>query len=782
MLRNLNFRSWFTFLSRNKLYTSINFFGLSIALAMIVLISTYTIRQLSTDSIHEKADRIYLVTNGTEGSSGYYLQRHLRDRYPEIEATTAVTNEEEEVLVGNNRDKFNAKILYADSTFFDIFSFPFVDGDRSLFHAERRNVIVSESFAGKLVGSNGSLSILGQPIRLSEEEMDGREYVIAGIMRDIDNSVIPNCDLVVRAERLTEINPSNDERCSNSGSVSTFLLAREHTDLAAREGDMLAYFKEFYWPYIFGYYDRVKLVPLRSCYFSQIDSYYLNRGNRDFVWILFSVAFVLLLFAIINYINLTMAQTGMRAKEMATRRLLGASKGEIFTKLMLESILFTLLSAVLGAAIADLANPMACRLLDYDFSIWSAMSPAYIAGGIAALVLVGILSGLLPALAIAAYKPIDVMKGSFRSRTKMLYSRIFIAFQHTITVAMLVAALTIYLQIRHLIRMPLGYETEDVLVVSNDIFRSRADIARFVDELRKLPCVEQVGVGNGTPLGGTNNNTFRNISFQQIQGDNAYFEILGLRLKTDNKPAERTWYFNEYTFKLLGVDESVPQIQPDEKQTLSVGGVYYDFRLFHTMREQSAAMIYNHGEWNYDKNWPWHTVIKTRGDHARAVQAIRDMLKQTHPEVLWSDEWSGYLTDQIEKLYSEQKRLMKIVVLFTLLAVLVSALGLLAISTYYILQRRQEIAVRKVFGSQHDQIVRRLVGSFLRLVTAGAVVAVPLAWWGMHRWLADYSYRIGLSWWIFAAAIAAVLLFAALTVLWQSIRAALENPIESIKD
>lgn len=781
MLRNLNFRSWFTFLNRNKLYTSINFFGLSIALAMIVLISTYTIRQLSTDSIHEKADRIYLVANEQGGVSGYYLQRYLRDRYPEIEATTAVSKEEEEVLVGNNRDKFNATILYADSTFFDIFSFPFVDGDRALFHAERRNVIVSESFAGKLVGSNGMLSILGQPVRLSEEE-DGREYVIAGIMRDIDNSVIPKCDLVVRAERLTEINPSNDERCSNAGAVCTFLLAREHTDLATREEDMLAYFKEFYWPYMFGLWEQVRLVPLLECYFSGIAANDLNQGNRDFVWILFSVAFVLLLFAIINYINLTMAQTGMRAKEMATRRLLGASKGEIFTKLMLESILFTLLSAVLGAAVADLANPMACRLLDYDFTIWSAMSPAYIAGGIAALVLVGMLSGLLPALAIAAYKPIDVMKGSFRSRTKMLYSRIFIAFQHTITVAMLVAALTIYLQIRHLIRMPLGYETEDVLVVNNDIFHSRADVARFVDELRKLPCVEQAGVGNGTPLYGTNNNTFRIISFQQIQGDNAYFEILGLRLKSDNKPAERTWYFNEYTFKLLGVDESVQQLQIDENNTYNVGGVYYDFRLFHAMREQSAAMIYNHGEWNYDKNWPWHTIIKTRGDHARAVADIRDMLKRTHPEVLWSDEWSGYLTDKIEELYGEQRRLSKIVVLFTLLAVLVSALGLLAISTYYILQRRQEIAVRKVFGSQHDQIVRRLVGSFLRLVTAGAVIAVPFAWWGMHRWLADYSYRIGLSWWIFAAAIAAVLLFASLTVLWQSIRAALENPIEAIKD
>lgn len=781
MFRNLNFRSWFTFLNRNKLYTAINFFGLSIALAMIVLISTYTIRQLSTDAFQQKADRILLVTNGTAGNSAYYLQKYLLDRYPEIESTTAIEIEKQDVIVGNNRDKFNVEVLHADSTFFDIFTVPFVEGDKELFRAERRNVIVSEAFARKLVGGAAAMSVIGQPILLNEQKKEPVDYVIAGIMRGIDNSVLPACDLVVRAERLTDINMSNDSYMSNAGAVQTFLLAREQADLKAREADMLAYFKEIYWPYKYGHFDRIELMPLRDCYFSNIVSNDLNRGNRDFVLILFSVAFVLLLFAVINYVNLTMAQTGMRAKEMATRRLLGASKGEVFAKLIFESVTFTALSFLLGLVIADLATPLACRLLDYEFTIWSAMSPLYVAGCLASIVAIGILSGLLPALAIAAFKPIDVMKGSFRSRTKMLYSRIFIAFQHTITVMMLVAALTIRLQIRHLVSMPLGYETEDILVVDNDMFRSRSEVVRFVDELKKLPCVEAVGVGNGTPLSGTNNNTFRTVSFQQIVGDSAYFRILGLRVKQDNRLAEAAWFFNEYAFRQLETDESAPELRIDEKNNFPVGGIYYDFRLFHSMREQSAAMIYNCGEWDFEKKFPWNTIVKTQGSHAAAVASIREMLKTTHPEVIWNDG-NRYLTDEIARLYADQDRLMKIVAIFTLLAVIVSALGLLAISTYYILQRRQEIAVRKVFGSQHGQIVRRLVGSFLRMVAVGAVIAVPFAGWCMQRWLDGYSYRIDLSWWIFAAAIGAVLLFAFLTVLWQSIRAALENPIRSIKD
>lgn len=781
MFQNLNFRSWFTFLNRNKLYTAINFFGLSIALAMIVLISTYTARQLSTDAFQEKADRIFLLTDGTEGMSAYYLQKYLLDRYPEIESATAVSLEKQAIRVGNNRDKFNVAILHADSTFFDIFTVPFVEGDKELFRSARRNVIVSEAFARKLVGGN-ALSVIGLPLLLNEEKQEPVDYVIAGIMRGIDNSVLPACDLVVRAERLPDINRSIDARMSNGGSNETFLLAREHTDIRARESDMLAYLKEIFWLYKYGHRDRVELVPLRDCYFSTILTNDLNRGNRDFVLILFSVAIVLLLFAVINYVNLTMAQTGMRAKEMATRRLLGASKREVFFKLMLESVTFTALSFLLGLVIADLTTPLACRLLDYDFTIWSAMTPAYVAGCIAAIAAIGSLSGLLPALAIAAYKPIDVMKGTFRSRTKMLYSRIFIAFQHTITVVMLVAALTIWLQIRHLVSMPLGYRTEDILVLDNDMFRSPVEYARFVDELKKLPCVEAVGLGNGTPLSGTNNNTFKTISFQQIQGDDAYFDILGLRVKQQNHLAEKNWYFNEYAFRQLGADENDPELRIDDQTAIPVGGIYYDFRLYHSLREQSAAMIYNRGEWSVDQSWgPWNTIVKTHGDHLAAVAAIRDMLRETHPDVLWSDQ-NRYLTDEIAELYSEQDRLMKIVMIFTLLAAIVSALGLLAISTYYILQRRQEIAVRKVFGSMHGQIVRRLVGSFLRLVSVGALVAVPLAAWCMRAWLDGYSYRIALSWWIFAAAIAAVLLFATCTVLWQSIRAAFENPIRSIKD
>lgn len=529
------------------------------------------------------------------------------------------------------------------------------------------------------------------------------------------------------------------------------------------------------------------LLPLREVYFSGLETYMFNRGNRDFVAILFSVAFILLLFAVINYVNLTMAQTGFRAKEMATRRLLGASRGEIVLKLILESVAFTAAAFVLGLFLADAVNPAACRLLDYDFTLWSEFTPAYAAGCALFVAAVGVASGIVPAISISRFKPVDVVKGSFRSRTKLLYSKIFIAVQNAITVAMLVAALTMYLQIKHLINMPLGYDVEDVLVVDNN-FRRAGNVVSFVEELRRSPHAAAVGVGNGTPLWGTNNNTIpygegRMVSFQQIRGDSAYFGILGLEVKRDNHTGGDDWFFNEHTFREMGLGEDAESLPLGRSgdYRMTVGGVYGDFRMFHSLRDQSAAMICRYEAWPYDRSMPWNTIVKTAGGHRAAKEAVKAAYLRVAPDGVWNDDGCVYMTDYIARLYAEQDRLLTIVVIFTLLAVLVSALGLLAISTYYILQKRQEIAIRKVFGSTRREIVERLVGAFLALVASGGAVAVPFAWWVMNRWLEGYSYRMGMRWWIFAAALAAALFFSAATVLWQSVRAADENPVNAVK-
>ena len=312
MFRQLDFRSWFTFLGRNRLYTAVNFAGLTLALAFVLLVADYTLRQLTVDNYQTRTDRIYAVCSEESVASGYYLQKYLRDRYPEIESTCAVAFFEDSdagsTPVEIGRQKFLASVLYADTTFFRMFDFPLLEGSREEALAAREHVVLSESFARKVFGT---FNPLGQTLRVDNDE---RTYVVSAVMRDIERSTIPAADIVMRAERITETNAANDERMSNSGAGVTFVLARPGADLQAKVPDMLSFFKEIYWPYLGNVVQQVRLIPLHDLYFDPVHhSFTLAHRSRSFLLILLGVGLVVLVLAVMNYPNLTVAPSDFRA-------------------------------------------------------------------------------------------------------------------------------------------------------------------------------------------------------------------------------------------------------------------------------------------------------------------------------------------------------------------------------------------------------------------------------------------------------------------------------------
>lgn len=793
MFRQLNFRSFFNFLGRNKLYAAINIFGLSVSLMFVILIADYTLRQLTCDDYHAKADRIYVIGNEECITSGYYLQKYLRDRYPEIESTCAVavsgqsTDAMQPVEAGQG--KYSATILFADTTFFRIFDFELLEGDREQALASRDNVVLSESFARKVFGT---FNPMGQVIRFPDEE---KSYVVSGVVRDIDRSVIPNMDIIMRAERLCDINSANDERMSNSGAVTTFILARPGADLTAKIPDMLDYFKEIYWIYKGNVYQHVTLTPLRDVYFlSQNNDGGFNYGSWPFVMILFGVGAVILLFAVMNYINLTVAQTGFRAKEMAARRLLGASRGEIILKLILESTFLCVVAFVIALFLAAAVEPGASRLLGSKIGVWQDMTPAVVACYAAFIVVLGVVAGFIPAMMVSRYKPVDIVRGSFRHRTKMFYSKVLITIQNVITIVLIATSLTIGLQIRHLISAPMGYNTADILDVSTEIFTGKPQIAQFREELLREPCVEAVALGCGTPHDRGNNNTMqygpdRMIGFQIFIGDSTYFRILGLERLRDNHLATRedgnnALFVNQYALQALGIAEDATNFKVGENYTYNydIAGVYRDFQLGSALDELQPVLLkyYDSPEEFLKKAYPWNILVKIHGDKTAAYNTVKSVFERISDGAVFTG--AEYIEQEIEADYAEQRRILHIVGIFTLVAILISALGLVAMSTYYIQQKEQEVAVRKVFGSTRGEVLTRLVGNFMRLVGAAFVIAVPVAWYLLERWLQDYSVRISLSPLIFLAsgAFAAVVAFVA--VFWQSSRAADSNPIDSIKN
>jgi putative ABC transport system permease protein len=364
---------------------------------------------------------------------------------------------------------------------------------------------------------------------------------------------------------------------------------------------------------------------------------------------------------------------------------------------------------------------------------------------------------------------------------------VIIIVQNVVAIIMLVSALTMGLQIRHMISADLGYNTKDILVVDN-AFGQTGQIRPLLDRLRAEPCVEEVGQGDGIPLGGTNNWTMeladgRWVSFQQIQGDDKYFDILGLKVKQDNHLGgvlnnhPGGWWLNEYAFKQIGIEETATEFQTAQAGTRQIGGIYYDFKIRPLEADQSAAMIFNHGEYP-DDNYPWVLIVKTTGDQAAAKKRVEAIAGEVFPGRLFEAQ---YIEEMIEDGFGDESRVLKIVLIFTLLSVLVSALGLFAMSSYYMQQEIRSVSVKKVFGADYSGVLKELVLSFMKMVGIAFVIGVPIAWLIMNHWLSGYGHRIDLYWWIFLAAGAVVALIAIASVLYQSIKTARTNPAEALK-
>lgn len=771
-------KSFWNFLKKNKLYGAINLVGLTVSMAFVLLLAVYIQRQLSTDSFQQNADRIYVVANEDNVMMGYWLDKHLKNNFPEIEKGCCVANIASAAAFNINGERVYGSTMAADSTFFEMFSYDLVEGNKADWRVSWDRCMVSEEFANANFGEKDPI---GQIIQFNYE--GAFPLTVCGIYKEFGNSILKTPDVLVRGEMMPKTNSSHDEYMSNAGGGICFVMAYPGADLLARQDDILSWCEEHFWVYK-SQYDKVRIIPLRDMYFLNEGIRYgsdtIQFGNRSFVNLLLAMCILLLAFAVLNYINMTTALTGFRAKEMATRRLVGADKRSIFLKVIAESTLICGISMLLAILLAEALAPTASRILEYQVSVFKAVTPVNILLVLGFILVLGILAGIVPALLIQKAQPIEIVRGTLRLKTKTVYSKVIIVVQNVVAVVMLVSALTIGLQIRHMVSADLGYNTKDILVVDN-AFGQTGQIRPLLDKWREEPCVEEVGQGDGIPLGGTNNWTMEMpdghwVSFQQIQGDDKYFDILGLKVKQDNHQPNK-WWLNEYAFKQIGIEETATEFQTAKNGTCQIGGIYYDFKIRPLEADQSAALIYNRGD-NPDDDYPWVLLVKTTGDQAAAKKQVEAACKEVFPDRLFEAQ---YIEEMIEDGFADESRVLKIVLIFTLLSVLVSALGLFAMSSYYMQQEIRSVSVKKVFGADYSGVLKELVLSFMKMVGIAFVIGVPIAWLIMNHWLSGYGHRIGLHWWIFLAAGAVVALIAIVSVLYQSIKTARTNPAEALK-
>lgn len=766
-----DFRAFLNFLGRNKLYTAINIFGFSISLMFVILLVTYTRQEYAVDQFHSNKERIFRLCNETDACFAPLIGRDLKARYPEIETYVRLFETDEVATTGERHLK--AKILLSDPDFFRMFSFRLAEGDTAQVLRSKNGALLSESFARNLFPEGDYLD--------KTVTIKGESVPVTGILRPFGNSQFVTPDVMLSFEEWAPLVYGWDgvlKRGYASASFPLYLMLKPHADLSAKMPDMLSHLKTYYWPYKDDHARELTIIPLTEVYLSNplYASEQIRIGSKTLINTFFSVAMLILLFAVINYINLSTAQSESRAREMAVRRLLGCSRKALFTRLIVESVLLCILSLLIALLLAGIAEPIFNRILQTHISVSNLFSASNLGIGVVAIILLGLLTGVIPASVITRARPIDVVRGSFRHKTKMVYNKILIGFQYLITIVLLGCTLTMSRQIDMMLHADLGFDTANKLYLSiPDLNPGQS--AGLKNQLLQIAGVENVALVRGVPMLGSNNtsDTWHDqpISIQRFEGDSSYLKIMGFRILRDNRTDDRkAIWLNETAMQAMELPDSASYC---EYFKCPIAGIVQDFR-YRDLTHPAEPCIIEHMQDNY---WPWACIIQlTNLDSPVTLRTIERVYREYTGGM--PCEYKTY-DEVMHQQYAAQQRMSNILFGFTLVAILISALGILAMATYFIRQRSMEIAVRKVFGSTNREVLQRLVLHFVRYVLAAFVIAVPVIWYLMHDWLSQYVLRIPLSWTIFALAGLTALAIAVATVFGQSWRAANSNPVDAIK-
>lgn len=791
---------FFRFLKNNPLYAVINVVGLALSLMFVILIGDYTYRQFSIDKWHRNHERIYVLgtENGNSLLSWPDCAHSLKDRYPEVEDVCCVymhngkIKHEDKVYEESQGDNAG-NIMLADSNFFRFFDFKMIDGDRETALDSPEKCVVTESLAKALFPDGNAL---GQPLQIegtryvfvSDDNGDPYDsslvYTVSGVIKDLDKTVFLNETAVIanfeRAPQVLGYRLRNDLMASGPlGSTLSFLMLRPGASLEDKIEDLTSYCIESI-P-VFNFYGNRKaaIIPLDDLMFApQNTGAGLQTGDKSLLGILLAVVLAILMFAVTNYINLTVANTGFRAKEMATRRLLGSDGLGISLELIGESTLMVFISFIIGGALALLLEDKVAVLFKGKIDILKDINFSTVSVSLLFIVLTGIISGIMPTISLSKYKPIDVVKGSFRYHSKMVLSRIFIILQNVITMTMMTATLTILLQMNHLVNAPLGYNTENIYRVSSD----NPEVLR--NALKSQPFIQGIGSFSGTSLDGN----YRSMSTRKDKDNNnllvylttwdkEFIDIMGINLVKDNHLSGDVKYINEELAGKLSLGDGESEVTWGDGSVTQVAGVFSNFHMTNILDPYQPFMItVKDTDEIEDPNF----MVKTNGDPL-TWKKLCDLVKEVDGSTEDIDWKLQSVDDNIKASLNEEKNTMRIVSIFTGVAVLISILGFIGMSLFFIRQRKKEIGVRRIMGSTTNEVLSLLLTKFCAPLLVSFIFAVPLSWFIMDKWLESFSYRIGLSPWIFIASGAVSLLIAVVSIFFQTLHAAHSNPADAIR-
>jgi putative ABC transport system permease protein len=766
-------KSYLKFLSRNKLYTAIEAVGLIVSLAFVIVIFCYTWQQLAITREAPDYKRIYALTSGRQDFMYAWPGEMavVQDRVPDIEAAGRIDMIGSAVTFNGEQVQGSPNVYRVDPEIFEFLPHTFISGDEKVLN-DKHQVLLGESFARTI---SPDMDPVGKTVILMNR---GDTCVVGGIVRASDRSILKEGDI------YQAFNEPDAPSASEFVNPVDLVLVRlregaDHQEVRTLIDTVVT--REFSKMFSGNKPECSMSMPFKDLYFFKAGNN-LKHGNATLVYVLIAVGILLLASALFNYINLSVALAGKRAKEMAIRSTLGESKSRIRWRYITESILFVAICLALAFLLAKALEPVFNRYMAGDVALEVSLSPLYLGAYALLAVLIGLVSGLIPAWMTSRYNPVDVIKGEQRRQTKTLFSKVFIVIQNIITVTLISLALVMELQYHHLMNMPLGANVDGLYYISS------GSIGK--DVLAEKPYVDKIGTSNGYPSNGQMNLTTtvdeQKVFIGLLQCDEDAFGMFGFEVEKDfGTPMRNSLWFTESAARVFSLDDENPTPPSILKFVVGdshVGGIIKDYAVKGPSEvEGNQIGIVSVGDLEAYAN----VVLKLN----RFDSEVRSDLKEIGREesirltgkTEYGEQYYGYIPELIEKGMETTRNFISLIELFMALATLISLLGLVAMSAYYTGMQTRDIAVRKVFGGSVATETERSVREYMVLVGIAVLIGVPVAVFLAERYLRQFYYRIEGYGWVFIVGAVIALLISFFAVLWQTLKAAKTNPAVELK-
>ncbi|MFT3705389.1 MAG: ABC transporter permease [Agriterribacter sp.] len=799
MFRNY-FKTAFRNLRRNKAYSLINILGLSLGLACAMLIILYVKDEVSYDRFHKNVNSIYRIgmerlkpdgsTDGTNGITGYFQGPKFSANIPEIKAFVRLQSDRKDIKTGNEVKSQDVHLV--DSNFLSVFSFPLVSGSIQNALSRSNDIVISEDMAKKQFGTTDAV---GKIIMMKEQGDQFSPYVVTAVTKRCPQNSSIKFDVLLPMQ-VSQEEMANSENWFNIF-LNTFVVLTPGADVKTVTAKMQRFYEKDAADAIKmvaeKYGDRSKtLYNLQSFTDMHLSTNYsANNGlsdasNPTFSYILTGIAFFILLIACINFVNLTVARSIKRAKEIGIRKVVGGNRKMLITQFLGESFLLCLIAFVSAVLLVQLFLPVFNQLSNKALALSYLFDAKLIAGYIALLLITGLFAGFYPALVLSSYNPVQTLYSRFVVHGKNYLQKGLVVLQFTLASFLIIGTITIYAQFNYLTNEKLGYDDSNLVSVDiNTRGKQHKDAEVIRTALMKEPGITEVAFKNGGSWGTAARVTGdKEINFAYETVDESYIPLLKIpivkgRNFSKDFPSDSTHsvLVNEAFVKEAGWKEPLGETVNfwyNDNEKYTVVGVVKDYH-YEALTQKIGSQLFTMKPGNrYGRTF---IKIKT-GSETASLKHIEKTFKSLFP----INPYVYKFIDQenLQKYESEAK--WKQIILFgAMLTIFISCIGLFGLTVLAAEKRTKEIGIRKVLGASVSGVVTILSKDFLKLVLIALIIAIPLAWLAANKWLENYPYRVTLNWWMFASAGILVVIIAFATISFQSIKAAMVNPVKSLR-